>query len=67
MVAIWNADSGRLLAGFSSCDNSEDSYAVGIDGTRLLKWCRDNTLSVWDIPSAVEKITEFERTLSGTR
>lgn len=63
MIAIWNVQSGQLRGGFSGCDHSEDPYAVGIDGTRLLKWCRDYTLLVWDVPAAVEKITEFERTL----
>jgi WD40 repeat protein len=66
IVAIWNVQSGQLRGGFSGCDHSEDSYAVGIHGKRLLKWCRDNTLMVWDIPFAVEKITDFEQSLKRT-
>src|SRR6185312_137287 len=64
MVAIWNAQSGQLRGGFSACDHSEDPYAVGIDKNRLLKWCRDDTLMVWDLPTAVQKITEFEQSLN---
>ena len=67
IVAIWNVESGQLRAGFSGCDHSEDPYAVGIDGTRLLKWCRDNTLLVWDIPTAVKKVAEFEGSLNSNR
>lgn len=63
MVAIWNVQSGQLRGGFPGCDHSEDPYAVGIDGNRLKKRCRDGTLMVWDIPSAVEKIAEFEQSL----
>jgi WD40 repeat protein len=67
MIAVWNVQSGQLRGGFSACDSSQDPFEVGIDGPRLLKWCFDDTLLVWDIPSAVEQVTEFEQALNGSR
>ena len=63
MIAVWNVQSGQLRGGFSACDSSQDPFEVGIDGPRLLKWCFDNTLLIWDVPSAIEKISQFEETL----
>ena len=65
MIAVWNVQSGQLRGGFAACDSSQDPFEVGIDGPRLLKWCFDGTLLVWDIPAAIEKIAEFEKTLNG--
>jgi hypothetical protein len=67
MIAVWNVQSGQLRGGFSACDSSQDPFEVGIDGPRLLKWCFDRTLLVWDIPTAVEKVDKFEQTLKGSR
>jgi WD40 repeat protein len=67
MIAVWNVQSGQLRGGFSACDSSQDPFEVGIDGPRLLKWCFDGTLLVWDIPTAVEKVDKFEQTLKGSR
>jgi hypothetical protein len=67
MIAVWNVQSGQLRGGFSACDSSQDRFEVGIDGPRLLKWCFDGTLLVWDIPTAVGKVTQFEQTLNGSR
>jgi hypothetical protein len=67
MIAVWNVQSGQLRGGFSACDSSQDPFEVGIDGPRLLKWCFDGTLLVWDIPTAVEKVAQFEQSLNGSR
>lgn len=67
MIAVWNVQSGELRGGFSACDSSQDPFEVGIDGPRLLKWCFDETLLVWDIPAAIANITEFEESLNRVR
>lgn len=67
MIAVWNVQSGQLRGGFSACDSSQDPYEVGIDGTRLLKRCFDGTMLVWDVPAAIEKIAEFEDSLTKTK
>jgi hypothetical protein len=65
MIGIWNVQSGQLRGGFSACDSSQDPFEVGIDGSRLMKWCFDSTLLLWDIPTAVAEVNQFERTLHG--
>ena len=67
MIAVWNVQSGQLRGGFSACDSSQDPFEVGIDGPRLLKSCFDGTLLVWDIPTAIAKVSRFEETLSRSR
>jgi hypothetical protein len=67
MIAVWSVQSGQLRGGFSACDSSQDPFEVGVDGSRLLKWCSDETLLVWDIPAAIDKITEFEESLNRIR
>lgn len=67
MIAVWNVPSGQLRGGFSACDSSQDPFEVGIDGPRLLKWCFDGTLLVWDIPAAIERVAAFEQSLNKLR
>jgi hypothetical protein len=64
MIAVWNVQSGQLRGGFSACDSSQDPFEVGVDGPRLLKWCFDGTLLVWDVPAAIERVAAFEQSLN---
>jgi hypothetical protein len=63
-IAVWSVQSGQLRGGFSACDSSQDPFEVGIDGPRLLKWCFDETLLVWDVPAAMDKIIAFDESLA---
>jgi hypothetical protein len=43
---------------------SDDPFDVALDGEQLLKWCRDGKLLTWSVSYAVDKIAEFENSLS---
>jgi hypothetical protein len=64
VIGIWNVPAGRYRAGFSGCAHSDDPFAILLEGWRLFKRCRDGTLYMWDVGAAVDKITEFERSLT---
>ena len=68
VVGIWNAESGKFRGEFSACaDSINDPFAVGLVGQRLFDWCPDGKLLMWNAADAIEKIAEFEKTLTQLR
>lgn len=61
VVGIWNVQSGRYRGGFSGCEYPDTPFAVLLQGQRLFKRCSDDTLYMWDVNAALNKITEFEK------
>jgi WD40 repeat protein len=67
VVGIWNVQSGRYRGGFSGCDYADTPFAILLQGKRLFKRCPDDTLYMWDVNVAVDKIVEFEKSLPQSR
>ena len=64
VVGIWNTESGKFRGGFSGCsDSTNDPLSVALAGQKLIQRCPDNKLLMWDVPAAINKITEFENSL----
>jgi hypothetical protein len=63
VVGIWNVQSGRYRGGFSGCEypDTPDAHVILLQGERLFKRCPDDTLYMWDVSAAIDKITEFEK------
>jgi WD40 repeat protein len=62
-IGIWNVATGRYRGGFLGCASSDDPFAILLEGQRLFKRCQNGMLLEWDVPVAIDKITEFENTL----
>jgi hypothetical protein len=60
VIAVWNAESGKLRGGFSGCGFSDDRFDVALSGDRLFKWCRSDKLLTWNIPEAIKQVSTFE-------
>ena len=58
VVGIWDVQSGRYRGGFSGCEypDTPEAHAVLLQGQQLFKRCPDETLYMWDVSAAVEKI-----------
>jgi WD40 repeat protein len=66
VVGIWNVQSGRYRGGFSGCEypDTPSAHAILLQGQRLFKRCPDDTLYMWDASAAIDKITDFEKSLT---
>jgi WD40 repeat protein len=64
VVGIWNIQSGRYRGGFSGCGYAQTPFSILLQGRRLFKRCPDGTLYMWDVSTAVDRISEFERSLT---
>jgi WD40 repeat protein len=64
VVGIWNIQSGRYRGGLSGCEYASEPVTTLLQGQRLFKRCPDGTLFTWDVAAVIDKITEFENTLT---
>jgi hypothetical protein len=67
VFGIWNAESGKFRGGLSGCAHLGDQFfPFAPSGGQMLCWARENELVIWDVTAAIDKITEFDSSLTRT-
>ena len=61
-ISVWNVASGRHRGEFTGPITDVNGLALLNDG-KLVAGCNDGVIRIWDFPAALQKITEFERSL----